>query len=150
MKVKVIEAKFVDVKKLLKENRSLQTSLEQAEIEICRQRDRAEYLQGELNDVSDKLNQLERAVSIESACWMCKDNKMCHQGTTLPQSPSVACGKFQFGYKTSVKHSDTVCDYKHGKMCWAQKGAPECIPEFCPVKQSKETTIICFNGASHQ
>lgn len=150
MKVKVIEVKFVKVPELLRQNRALKASLEQADIEIARQKDIADSLREELTDTCDKLNQLERAVKTQSACWMCSENKICHQGAALPQSPDVGCGKFNFGYRKSQKHSETVCDYKHGRMCWAQKGAPECIPEFCPVKEKKKEVVICFNGASQQ
>lgn len=150
MKVKVIEVKFVKVPELLRQNRELKASLEQADIEIARLKDVADSLREELTETCDKLNQLERAVKTQSACWMCSENKICHQGAALPQSPDVGCGKFNFGYRKSQKHSETVCDYKHGKMCWAQKNAPECIPEFCPVKEKKKEVVVCFNGASQQ
>lgn len=150
MKVKVVEVKFVKVPELLRQNRCLKESLEQAEIEICRYKDTIDSLREELVETHDKLNQLERAVRTQSACWMCQENKICHQGAALPQSPDVACGKFNFGYRKSEKHSETVCDYKHGRMCWAQKGAPECTPEFCPVKERKEAVVVCFNGATQQ
>lgn len=150
MKVKVVEVKFVKVPELLRRNRYLNEALEQAEIEICRYKDTIDSLQAELVETHDKLNQLERAVRTQSACWMCQENKICHQGAALPQSPDVCCGKFKFGYKRSEKHSETVCDYKHGKMCWAQKGAPECTPEFCPVKERKEAVVVCFNGDTQQ
>lgn len=150
MKVKVVEVKFVKVPELLRQNRCLKESLEQADIEICRYKDTIDSLREELVETHDKLNQLERAVRTQSACWMCQENKICHQGAALPQSPDVACGKFNFGYRKSEKHSETVCDYKHGKMCWAQKGAPECTPEFCPVKQRKEAVVVCFNGDTQQ
>lgn len=150
MKVKVIEVKFVKVPELLRQNRALKASLEQADIEIARQKDITDSLREELTETCDKLNQLERAVKTQSACWMCSENKICHQGAALPQSPDVGCGKFNFGYRKSEKHSETVCDYKHGRMCWAQKGAPECIPEFCPVKEKKKEVVVCFNGASQQ
>lgn len=148
MKVKVVEAKFVNVPKIVHQNRTLRESLEQAEIEICRHKDTIDSLHAELVETHDKLNQLERAVKTQSACWMCSENKICHQRAALPQSPDVGCGKFNFGYRKSEKHSETVCDYKHGKMCWAQKGAPECDPVFCPIKEKKEATKICFNGAT--
>lgn len=150
MKVKVVEVKFVKVPELLRQNRCLKESLEQADIEICRYKDTIDSLREELVETHDKLNQLERAVRTQSACWMCQENKICHQGAVLPQSPDVACGKFNFGYKKSEKHSETVCDYKHGRMCWAQKGAPECTPEFCPVKERKEAVVVCFNGDTQQ
>lgn len=150
MKVKVVEVKFVKVPELLRQNRCLKESLEQADIEICRYKDTIDSLREELVETHDKLNQLERAVRTQSACWMCQENKICHQGAALPQSPDVACGKFNFGYRKSEKHSETVCDYKHGRMCWAQKGAPECTPEFCPVKERKEAVVVCFNGATQQ
>ena len=150
MKVKVVEVKFVKVPELLRQNRCLKESLEQADIEICRYKDTIESLREELVETHDKLNQIERAVRTQSACWMCQENKICHQGAALPQSPDVACGKFNFGYRKSEKHSETVCDYKHGRMCWAQKGAPECTPEFCPVKERKEAVVVCFNGATQQ
>lgn len=150
MKVKVVEVKFVKVPELLRQNRCLKESLEQADIEICRYKDMIESLREELVETHDKLNQIERAVRTQSACWMCQENKICHQGAALPQSPDVACGKFNFGYRKSEKHSETVCDYKHGRMCWAQKGAPECTPEFCPVKERKEAVVVCFNGATQQ
>ena len=150
MKVKVVEVKFVKVPELLRQNRCLKESLEQADIEICRYKDTIDSLREELVETHDKLNQLERAVRTQSACWMCQKNKICHQGAALPQSPDVACGKFNFGYRKSEKHSETVCDYKHGRMCWAQKGAPECTPEFCPVKERKEAVVVCFNGATQQ
>lgn len=150
MKVKVIEVKSVKVPELLRQNRALKATLEQAEVEIARQKDIADSLREELVDTCDKLNQLERAVRTQSACWMCQENKICHQGAALPQSPDVGCVKFNFGYRKSEKHSETVCDYKHGKMCWAQKNAPECIPEFCPVKEKKKAVVVCFNGDSQQ
>ena len=118
--------------------------LEQAEIEICRHKDTIDELQKELIEANDKLHQLERAVKTQSACWMCANNLICHQGKELPQSPGVCCGSFKFGYKTSEKHSDTVCDYKHGKVCWAQKGAPLCDPVFCPVKEKRPVENINF------
>lgn len=118
--------------------------LEQAEIEICRYKDTIERLQNELVEANDQLHQLERAVATESSCWMCANNLMCHQGKELPQSPDIACGSFKFGYKKSSKHSETVCDYKHGKVCWAQKGAPLCDPVFCPVKEKRPVENINF------
>ena len=144
MKVKVVEVKFVKVKELLRQNRNLNSALEQSEIEICRHKDTIDSLKEELVEVNNKLNQLERAVKTQGACWMCANNLMCHQGRELPQSPSVTCGSFKFGYKKSEKHSETVCDYKHGKMCWAQKGAPLCDPVFCPVKEKRSSENINF------
>lgn len=144
MKVKVVEAKFINVLDLLRKNQNLESAVKQAEIEICRHRDTIDELQKELVEANDKLHQLERAVRTQSACWMCKENKICHQGQELPQSPGVACGKFEFGYKLSEKRSDTCCDYKHGKVCWAQKGAPFCDPVFCPVKEKRPSENINF------
>ncbi len=144
MKVKVAEVKFVNVPDLLRKNRNLESEVEQAEIEICRHKDLIAELQKELVEVTDKYHQLERAVETQSSCWMCKENKICHQGRELPQSPDIACGSFKFGYKKSEKHSDTVCDYKHGKVCWAQKGTPSCDPVFCPVKEKRPSENINF------
>ena len=130
---------------------ALKLMLEEAAIIRARNEETIVELQKELVETNDKLHQLERAVKTQSACWMCSENKICHQGAALPQSPNVGCGKFNFGYRKSQKHSETVCDYKHGRMCWAQKGAPECIPEFCPVKEKKKKeVVVCFNGASQQ
>lgn len=121
--------------------------LEHAEIEICRYKDTIERLQNELVEANDQLHQLERAVKTQACCWMCVNNLICHQGKELPQSPDIACGSFKFGYKKSEKHSDTVCDYKHGKVCWAQKGAPLCDPVFCPVKEKRPSENINFMAA---
>lgn len=144
MKVKVVEVKFVKAKELLRKNKELEASLEQAEIIICRHKDTIDELQNELVEATDKYHQLERAVKTQSSCWMCANNLICHQGKELPQSPDIACGSFKFGYKASEKHSDTVCDYKHGKVCWAQKGAPLCDPVFCPVKEKRPVENINF------
>jgi len=140
----------VKVFRKLTREQKLEQELEEAGKIIARYKDVIENLKMDLVEVNNKFHQLERAVNTQSACWMCSKNKICHQGATLPQSPDVGCGNFNFEYRKSEKHSETVCDYKHGKMCWAQKGAPECVPEFCPVKEKKEEVVICFNGASQQ
>lgn len=150
VKVDVVKIKHIDKVDMYSENLKLKEALEQAEIQHARDIGTIELLKEELIETTDKLHQLERAVKTQSACWMCSENKICHQGAALPQSPDVGCGKFNFGYRKSQKHSETVCDYKHGKMCWAQKGAPECVPEFCPVKEKKKEVVVCFNGASQQ
>lgn len=135
MKVQVIEVKTVKPFELLRQNRQLETKLEQAEIIICRNQTTIDDLHKELVEANDKLHQLERAVKAQSACWMCSSNKICHQGAALPQSPDACCGKFTFGYKQSQKHSKTCCDYKHGKYCWGQKDTPQCDEEFCPLNR---------------
>ena len=150
VKVDVIEIKHINKVDMCRENKKLKEQLKQAAIQHSRDVETIELFKEELVETTDKLHQLERAVRTQSACWMCTRNKICHQGAALPQSPNVGCGKFNFGYRKSEKHSKTVCDYKHGKMCWAQKGAPECVPEFCPVKEKKEATTTCFSGVMQQ
>ncbi len=121
-----------------KELASQNESLEEADRIIARLRGTIEELTDELYEANDRANQLERAVRNQSACWMCANNQLCHQGEDVPQSPDVACGKFKFGYLKSTKHLNPQCEYLHGKVCWGQKGTPLCTPEFCPIKERKE------------
>lgn len=150
MKVKVIEIKHVNLFDLVRENRQLRETLDQADIEIARYKGSAESLMQELCEANHKVYQLERAVRQQSACWMCEKNHECHKNDPCknPQCGDVMCGNFKFKYKHPDKFNSDCCEYKHGKQCWGQKDAPMCVPEFCPVKEKKEVTLICFDGDS--
>ena len=121
------------------------SSIEQAEIIICRKNDTIDALNRELFEVYNKFHKLEEAVNTEASCWMCEKNSKCHPSDVVG-SPDISCGAFQFDYKRTRRKEDKDCPYLNGTKCWGQNDKPSCDSTFikCPDVSSKNEQVINF------